>query len=75
MKTLTEVASDTEVMLRHGFGLPEFAMYPPLSDRKVASVMRDIFRAKLDVAAEFGFSFLLSGLDYHASPDRGAKLG
>src|SRR3546814_17045500 len=34
-----------------------------------------MFRAQLDVAAEFGFGFLLSGLDYRASPDWGAKLG
>ncbi|SEN84659.1 homocysteine S-methyltransferase [Roseovarius tolerans] len=37
--------------------------------------MRDMFRTQLDVAAEFGLSFLLTGLDYRASPDWGAKLG
>src|SRR3546814_2644211 len=34
-----------------------------------------MFRAQLDVAAEFGLGFLLTGLDYRASPDWGAKLG
>ena len=37
--------------------------------------MRGMFRAQLDEAAEFGLGFLLSGLDYRASPDWGAKLG
>src|SRR3546814_2355133 len=34
-----------------------------------------MFRAHLDVAAEVGLGFLLTGLYYRASPDWGAKLG
>ena len=37
--------------------------------------MRRMFSKQLDVAAEFGLSFMLTGLDYRASPDWGAKLG
>jgi S-methylmethionine-dependent homocysteine/selenocysteine methylase len=62
-------------MYRHGFELPEFAMFPLLDDPKAVTAMRAMFCAQLDVAAEFGLSFLLSGLDYRASPDWGAKLG
>ena len=72
---LTEGGSETEIMYRHGFELPEFAMFPLLENRKAAAAMRSMFAQQLDVAAEFGLSFLLSGLDYRASPDWGAKLG
>ena len=72
---LTEGGSETEIMYRHGFELPEFAMFPLLDDRKAVTAMRAMFCSQLDVAAEFGLSFLLCGLDYRASPDWGAKLG
>ncbi len=72
---LTEGGSETEVMFRHGFELPEFAMFPLLEDPKAASVIRGFLSAQLDAAAEFGHSFMLTGLDYRASPDWGRKLG
>ena len=72
---LTEGGSETEILFRDGFELPEFAMFPLLDDPKAKTAMRDMYRAQLDVAAEFGTGFLLSGLDYRASPDWGAKLG
>ncbi len=72
---LTEGGSETEMLYRYGFDLPEFAMFPLLDDPKAVTAMRTMFCAQLDVAAEFGLSFLLSGLDYRASPDWGAKLG
>lgn len=72
---LTEGGSETEIMYRHGFELPEFAMFPLLDNPKAVSAMRGIFSKQLDVAAEFGLSFLLSGLDYRASADWGTKLG
>ena len=72
---LTEGGSETEIMYRHGFELPEFAMFPLLENPSAVSAMRGIFSQQLDVAAEYGLSFLLSGLDYRASPDWGTKLG
>src|SRR5690606_27280228 len=72
---LTEGGSETEMIYRHGFELPEFAMFPLLDNPKAVAAMRAMFCAQLDVAAELGVSFLLSGLDYRASPDWGAKLG
>lgn len=50
-------------------------MFPLLDDPKAVTALRAMFGAQLDVAAEFGLSFLLSGLDYRASPDWGEKLG
>jgi homocysteine S-methyltransferase len=72
---LTEGGSETEIMYRHGFALPAFAMFPLLDIPRAVAALRDMFRAQLDVAAEFSLGFLLSGLDYRASPDWGAKLG
>jgi S-methylmethionine-dependent homocysteine/selenocysteine methylase len=72
---LTEGGTETEMMYRYGFELPEFALFPLLDNPKAVTAMRAMFCAQLDVAAEFGLSFLLCGLDYRASPDWGAKLG
>ncbi len=72
---LTEGGLETEVMFKHGFELPEFAMFTLLNNARAITIIRDIIRRQLDVAAEFGMSFLLTGVDYRASPDWGAKLG
>ncbi|MGH6737001.1 MAG: homocysteine S-methyltransferase family protein [Methyloceanibacter sp.] len=72
---LTEAGTETEILYRHGFELPEFSMLPLLDDPRAMSVLRDMFRSQLNVAAEFGLSVMLTGLDYRASPDWGAKLG
>lgn len=72
---LTEGGTETEIMYRHGFDLPEFSMLPLLDNPKAVSAIRAVLSQQLDVAAEFGLSFLLTGLDYRASPDWGAKLG
>lgn len=72
---LTEGGTETELMYKHGFELPEFAMFPLLEDPRAVAVMRDMFRRHLDVAAEFSMSMMLTGLDYRASPDWGEKLG
>ena len=72
---LTEGGTETEIMYRHGFELPEFAMFPLLENPKAVVAMRRVISDMLDVAAEFGLSFMLTGLDYRASPDWGAKLG
>ena len=72
---LTEGGLETEIMYRHGFELPEFAMFPLLENPNAVAVMRQVFSKQLDVAVELGLSFILSGLDYRASPDWGSKLG
>jgi homocysteine S-methyltransferase len=72
---LTEGGSETEIMYRHGYELPEFAMFPLLENPTARAAMRGMYCEQLDVAAEHGLSFLLTGMDYRASPDWGAKLG
>jgi S-methylmethionine-dependent homocysteine/selenocysteine methylase len=72
---LTEGGTETELLYKWGFELPEFAVFPLLDNPNAVTVMRDMFRRTLDVAAKHGQPMLLSGLDYRASPDWGVKLG
>ncbi len=72
---LTEGGQETEVMYRHGFELPEFAMFPLLDNPAALEVMRTMYRNYLDVAARHGCVALMGGLDYRASPDWGRKIG
>ncbi len=72
---LTEGGTETEVMYKWGYELPEFAMFPLLDDPKADAVIRDIYRRYLDVAAARNTGMLLNAHDYRASPDWAAKLG
>lgn len=72
---LAEGGQETEVMYRHGFDLPEFAMFTLLDDPAAVSTVKAMYRAYLDVAEEHGFAVLMGGLDYRASPDWAGKLG
>jgi homocysteine S-methyltransferase len=72
---LTEGGQETEILYRHGHDLPEFAMYPLLDNPAAMADLAAMYRAVLDVAAEYGFAAMISGLDYRGSPDWGEKLG
>lgn len=72
---LSEGGTETELMYRHGFELPEFAMYPLLDNPDAVDAMRGMFRQYLDVVARHQCCALMGGLDYRASPDWGALLG
>lgn len=72
---LTEGGQETEVMYRFGHELPEFAMYPLLERPEAMAALTGMYQRYLEVAARNGFSVLMGGLDYRASPDWGAKLG
>ena len=72
---LTEGGQETEVMYRFGHELPEFAMYPLLDRPEAMAALTGMYQRYLEVAARAGFSVLMGGLDYRASPDWGAKLG
>ncbi|HVJ03903.1 MAG TPA: homocysteine S-methyltransferase family protein [Sphingomonas sp.] len=72
---LTEGGQETEILYRHGHDLPEFAMYPLLSNAAAMADLKAMYARVLDVAAKHGFAALISGLDYRASPDWGEKLG
>lgn len=72
---LTEGGQETEVMYRHGFELPEFAMFPLLDQPRAVAVLRDMYTRYLDTAAGHGFGVLIGGLDYRASPDWASLIG
>lgn len=72
---LTEGGTETEILYKWGFELPEFAMFPLLDDPEADRVIRDIYRRYFDVAEKHGAGLLILGHDYRASPDWGAKLG
>ena len=72
---LTEGGTETEIMYKHGFELPHFAMFPLLDNPKAVSKLREMFRSYLEVAAKHEICALMGGLDYRASPDWGELLG
>lgn len=75
VKYLTEGGQETEIMYKHGFELPEFAMFPLLDEPRAVPVLRDMYTRYLDTAARHGFGVLIGGLDYRASPDWAALIG
>lgn len=72
---LTEGGTETEIMYKYGFELPEFAMFPLLDNPRAVSKLQGMYRDYLDVVAKHGVCALIGGLDYRASPDWGEKLG
>ena len=72
---LTEGGQETELMYRFGFELPEFAMFPLLEQPAAVAALTGMYTRYLETAAANGFSALMGGLDYRASPDWATKLG
>lgn len=72
---LTEGGTETEIMYKFGFELPHFAMFPLLDNPKALAAMKAMYERYLDTVAKYGFSALMGGLDYRASPDWGQLLG
>ncbi|MBE9547815.1 MAG: homocysteine S-methyltransferase family protein [Proteobacteria bacterium] len=72
---LSEGGTETELMYKYGFELPQFAMFPLLDNPAAVAKMKEMFRKYLDVVANNGMCALMGGLDYRASPDWGKLLG
>ncbi|MEY2396937.1 MAG: homocysteine S-methyltransferase [Actinomycetota bacterium] len=72
---LTEGGTETEVMYKHGFELPEFAMFPLLDQADAMDALRGMYARYLETAARHGFGALIGGLDYRASADWAGLLG
>lgn len=72
---LTEAGTETEVMFKWGYELPEFAMFPLLDNPEADECLRRMYRRYFDVAAAHDTGLLLVGHDYRASPDWARKLG
>ena len=72
---LTEGGTETEIMYKYGYELPEFAMFTLLENKSAKAEMRAMFERYLDTVAEYGYCALMGGIDYRASSDWGDKLG
>jgi S-methylmethionine-dependent homocysteine/selenocysteine methylase len=72
---LTEGGTETEVLYKWGYELPEFAMFPILDNAEAAECLRGIYRRYFDVAEANSTGLLILGHDYRASPDWAKKLG
>ena len=72
---LTEGGTETEVLYKWGFELPEFAMFPLLDNAEADESLHGMYRRYFDVAEAYGTSLLITVHDYRASPDWAKKLG
>lgn len=72
---LAEGGTETEIMFRHGYEFPHFAVFELLKNKAATEKLRDMYKRYLDVIADSEFGALLGGLDYRASPDWGQLLG
>lgn len=72
---LTEGGTETEILYKWGYELPEFAMFPLLDNEEADKCIRGIYRRYFDVAEADNTGLLIMGHDYRASPDWAKKLG
>lgn len=72
---LAEGGTETEILYKHGYEFPHFAVFELLNNRQAERQLADMFDRYLETAAEAGWSVLMGGLDYRASPDWGKLLG
>lgn len=72
---LTEGGTETEILYKWGYELPEFAMFTLLDNAEANECIRGMYRRYFDVAEAHGTGLLITGHDYRASPDWAKKLG
>lgn len=72
---LTDGGTETWLMYKRGFDLPEFSAYHLLNDARATAAIRDYYRAFANVAVKLGTSFIFDSLTYRASRDWGKLLG
>jgi len=75
VRYLSEGGTETEIMFRHGYEFPHFAVFELLKNPQATQTLRDMYKSYLDVVADSGMAALICGLDYRASPDWGKLLG
>ena len=72
---LAEGGTETEIMFKHGQEFPHFAVFELLKNKEAKAALKTMYQQYLDTVASSGFSALMAGLDYRASPDWAALLG
>lgn len=72
---LTGGGTETDILYKWGYELPEFAMFTLLDNKEANECIRNMYRRYFDVAATNNTGLLVEGHDYRASPDWAKKLG
>ncbi|MGI9389974.1 MAG: homocysteine S-methyltransferase family protein [Boseongicola sp.] len=72
---LTDGGTETWLMYKRGFDLPEFSAFHLLNDIKATAAIREYYRAFADIAVNLGTGFIFDSLTYRASRDWGQLLG
>jgi hypothetical protein len=72
---LTDGGTETWLMYKRGFDLPEFSAFHLLNDKSATSAIREYYRAFADIAVSLGTGFIFDSLTYRASRDWGRLLG
>lgn len=72
---LTDGGTETWLMYKRGFDLPEFSAFHLLNDTKATLAIREYYRAFADIAVKLGTGFIFDSLTYRASRDWGQLLG
>ena len=72
---LTDGGTETWLMYKRGFELPEFSAFHLLNDERSAAALREYYTAFARVAVRLGTPFIFDSLTYRASRDWGTLLG
>jgi S-methylmethionine-dependent homocysteine/selenocysteine methylase len=72
---LTDGGTETWLMYKRGFELPEFSAFHLLNEKKSADALREYYTAFAEVAVKLGTPFIFDSLTYRASRDWGTLLG
>lgn len=72
---LTDGGTETWLMYKRGFDLPEFSAFHLLNDDRATAALREYYRAFADIAVKLGTGFIFDSLTYRASRDWGQLLG
>jgi len=72
---LTDGGTETWLMYKRGFDLPEFSAFHLLNDARATEALRDYYRSFAEISAKLGTAFIFDSLTYRASRDWGRLLG
>ena len=72
---LTDGGTETWLMYKRGFELPEFSAFHLLNDERSAGALREYYAAFANIAVKLGTPFIFDSLTYRASRDWGDLLG
>lgn len=72
---LTDGGTETWLMYKRGFELPEFSAFHLLNDATATAAIREYYLAFAEVAVGLGTGFIFDSLTYRASRDWGRLLG